>query len=77
MLTELLGTERRMTSITKQDAQNVKRVLLELPANRNKMPLTRNLPLLEAVKVQDVQKITTVMQWLRRARWLTVSRSST
>ena len=60
MLTELLGADRPMASITKKDAQSAKRVLLELPANRNKMPQTRNLSLLDAAQVKDVPKITTV-----------------
>jgi hypothetical protein len=51
LLTELFGPDRPLATLTKQDAQHAKRVLLELPANRNKMPKTRGLSLLEAMKV--------------------------
>jgi len=60
MLTELFGPDRLLASLTKQDAQHAKRTLLELPANRNKMPTTRGLTLLDAVKVQGVAKVTAV-----------------
>ena len=60
LLTELFGPDRPLETLTKQDAQHAKRVLLELPANRNKMPKTRGLSLLEAVKVPAVAKVTTV-----------------
>ncbi|WP_165802871.1 site-specific integrase [Pelagivirga sediminicola] len=60
LLTEVLGSDRIMTSITKQDAQAVKRILLELPANRHKIAATRELSLHEAVEVEGVQKITPV-----------------
>jgi hypothetical protein len=60
VLTELLGADRRMNSISKQDAQGVKRLLLLLPSNRNKHPQTRGLSLQQASTVQDVPKMTTV-----------------
>ena len=60
LLTELFGTDKPLATLTKQDAQHAKKVLLELPANRNKMPRTRGLPLLEAVTVPDVAKVSTV-----------------
>ncbi|MDX2485262.1 MAG: site-specific integrase [Pseudodonghicola sp.] len=60
LLTELLGSDRPMANIAKQDAQAVKRILLELPANRHKIAVTRELSLLEAVEVEGVQKITPV-----------------
>ncbi|WP_186766593.1 hypothetical protein [Puniceibacterium confluentis] len=59
-LVELLGEDRMMTSITKADAQEVKRVLLELPANKNKNPHTRHLSLREATTVRDVTKLSSV-----------------
>lgn len=43
LLTEYFGAERPIQGITKRDAQDIKRVLLELPANRHKMPQTRTL----------------------------------
>lgn len=60
VLTELLGADRRMNSISKQDTQAVKRLLLLLPSNRNKHPETRGLSLLQATTVQGVPKMTTV-----------------
>ncbi len=60
LLTEVLGSDRPMANIAKQDAQNVKQILLELPTNRHKIAVTRELSLLEAVKVKGVQKITPV-----------------
>jgi integrase len=60
LLTELFGPGKPLATLTKQDAQHAKKVLLELPANRNKMPRTRGLPLLEAVTVPDVAKVSTV-----------------
>lgn len=60
LLTEVLGRDRLMANIAKQDAQAVKRILLELPANRHKIALTRDLSLREAVEVKGVQKITPV-----------------
>ncbi len=60
LLTEVLGRDRLMANIAKQDAQAVKRILLKLPANRHKIALTRDLSLREAVEVKGVQKITPV-----------------
>ena len=57
VLVELLGGKTKMSSITKQDAQNVKAVVISLPANKNKNPKTRDLPLKEAAKVYGVPKL--------------------
>ncbi len=60
LLTEYFGADRPIGEIAKRDAQEIKRVLLELPANRHKMPQTRTLSLLEATKVTGLDKITAV-----------------
>jgi hypothetical protein len=62
MLTELFGPDKPLATLNKQDAQHAKKVLLELPANRNKMPRTRGLSLLEAVTVPDVAKVRTTIR---------------
>ena len=60
LLAEVLGSDRLMANIAKQDAQAVKRIMLELPANRHKIARTRDLSLPEAVEVKGVPKITPV-----------------
>lgn len=60
VLTEVLGVDRSMNSISKQDAQDIKRLLLLLPSNRNKHPQTRGLSLQQASSVQGVPKMSTV-----------------
>lgn len=60
LLCEVIGGERPIASITKQDASTVKKVLLELPANRHKIARTRDLSLKGALEVQGVQKVSTV-----------------
>ena len=57
VLIELLGGKTKMSAIGKQDAQDVKAVVISLPANKNKNPKTRDLPLKEAAKVDGVQKL--------------------
>jgi integrase len=60
LLTEVMGSTRSMASIAKQDAQAVKKILLDLPANRHKIALTRELSLKDALEVQGVQKVSSV-----------------
>jgi integrase len=60
LLTEYFGPDRPIGEIAKRDAQDIKRVLLELPANRHKMPQTRTLALREATEVAGLDKITAV-----------------
>jgi integrase len=60
LLTEYFGADRLVVEITKRDAQDIKRVLLELPANRHKMPQTRTLSVREATKVTGLAKISAV-----------------
>ena len=51
VLTELLGAATPMNAITKKDAQEVKSVLFDLPANKNKHPEARDPTLREAAKL--------------------------
>jgi integrase len=51
ILTEFFGRERLLATITKQDANDVKKLLLNLPSSRNTIPALKGLPLLEVVKV--------------------------
>ncbi len=60
LLTEYFGADRPIGGVTKRDAQDIKRVLLELPANRHKMPQTRTLSLREATEVTGLAKISAV-----------------
>ena len=51
----MVGTTAR--ALTKADARHVKEVLLRLPKNRRKNPLTRDLSLHEALEVPGVPQI--------------------
>ena len=57
VLVELLGGATPMVSIAKKDAQDVKSVLLKIPANKNKNPKTQNLSLREAANVPGVASL--------------------
>jgi len=54
---EFFGPERPLADITRQDANELKKLLQKLPLNRNTRPETRGLPLIEAVKVEGVPKV--------------------
>ncbi|MCB1471204.1 MAG: site-specific integrase [Rhizobiaceae bacterium] len=57
---DLLGRitgDKLPSKFTRADAQKVKEVLLRLPTNRNKSPLTRGLPLEKMLEVAGVQVI--------------------
>lgn len=56
-LIELLGPNLPVSTLSKRHAQDVKAVLLELPLNKSKHPITRNLSLREAAKVAGLEKI--------------------
>lgn len=58
LLDEITG-HKALTAITKSDAQEVKRILLRLPWNRNKMAATRGKPLAEMLEVPGVRVIST------------------
>jgi site-specific recombinase XerD len=60
LLTEYFGADRLVGEITKGEAQDIKRVLLELPANRHKMPQSRTLSVREATEVTGLAKISAV-----------------
>lgn len=49
-----------VATVSRQDAQDVKKVLLELPSNRNKRPETRNLSARDAANVPGVPKLDSV-----------------
>lgn len=57
VLVELLGAATKAAVIGKQHAQDVKAVVMTLPANKNKNPKTRNLSLRDAAKVEGVPKL--------------------
>jgi len=57
ILLEHLGPERRLGTVTKQDASNVKKLLQMLPASRNTKPHLKGMSLSEVVKVKDQKSI--------------------
>ena len=57
VLLEYFGEERPMGDISRHDASELKKVVQALPVNRNTKPETKGLPLLEAVEVQGVRKV--------------------
>ena len=57
LLMDMVGRDNVARSLTKADARHVKGVLLRLPKNRRKNPLTRDLSLHEALEVPGVPKI--------------------
>lgn len=60
VLKELLGPECSMATINKVNSRDVKAVLTALPANINKLPQTRSLPLRAAAEVLGLPKLSTV-----------------
>lgn len=59
VLVELIGGDTPMAAITKKHVQDVRLVVLKLPSNKNKNPLTRDLSLRDAAKVPGVQGMST------------------
>ncbi len=57
ILLEYFGPERSLATISKQDASEVKKILQVLPSSRNTKPALKDLPLLEAIKVDGHKKI--------------------
>ena len=57
LLAQILPAELTVEAMTKENAREVKSVLLKLPANREKNPKTRKLSLLEACEADGVAKI--------------------
>lgn len=57
ILLEYFGPDRVLGSITKQDASEVKKVLLVLPSSRNTKPALKDLPLMDVIKVKGHKTI--------------------
>jgi integrase len=57
VLIELLGGSTLISCIGMQEAQDVKIVVRNMPANKNKNPKTRDLSLRDAAKVPGVQRL--------------------
>jgi len=57
ILVEYFGPDRLLGTITKQDANEVKKVLQALPASRNTKPALKDMPLLEVIKLPGHKKI--------------------
>ncbi|MEP0577525.1 MAG: integrase [Roseobacter sp.] len=67
-LIELFGTDRVLASITQKDAQEAKKLMMELPARRKTMPATRDLNLRDATKVAGLSKISVeTLNWYLQA----------
>ncbi len=66
-LIELLGEDFNFTTMDTAKARYVKDILIETPANRRKMKETRDLPLLEQIKIDGVEKlsVTSVNKYLQ------------
>lgn len=60
VLPEILGAAKPLRAITDQDAQDIKRLIQGLPANRNKLPQTKELSIRESVEVAGIAKISAV-----------------
>ena len=54
---EYFGSDRVLSTITRQDANELKKILQRLPLHRNTRPQTKGLPLLEAIEVTGVDKV--------------------
>ena len=57
ILLEYLGPNRRLATVTKQEASDVKKVLQMLPVSRNTKPHLKGLSLSEVVKVKGEKTI--------------------
>nr|WP_246097115.1 site-specific integrase [Ruegeria faecimaris] len=57
ILIEYFGPDRLLSTITKQDANEVKKVLQALPSSRNTKPALKNMPLMEVIKLPGQKKI--------------------
>jgi integrase len=67
-LIEIFGTDRVLASITQKDAQEAKKLMMELPARRKTMPATRDLNLRDATKVAGLSKISVeTLNWYLQA----------
>jgi integrase len=67
-LLEIFGADRVLASITQKDAQEAKKLMMELPARRKTMPATRDLNLRDATKVAGLSKISVeTLNWYLQA----------
>lgn len=67
-LIEIFGTDRVLASITQKDAQEAKKLMMELPARRKTMPATRDLNLRDATKISGLSKISVeTLNWYLQA----------
>ena len=67
-LIEIFGPDRILDSISQKDAQEVKKLMMELPARRKTLPATRNLSLRDAAKVEGLRKISVeTLNWYLQA----------
>lgn len=57
ILIEYFGSDRLLGTITKQDANAVKKILQALPASRNMKPKRKAMPLMEVIKEPVHRKI--------------------
>ena len=57
VMLEYFGKEKPLTEITKRDASALKKVLQAMPSSRNTKPALKDLPLMEAIKVEGHKKI--------------------
>lgn len=57
ILAEYFGPERLLGTITRQDANEVKKVLQALPASRNTKPKLKTMPLMQVIKEPGHKKI--------------------
>ncbi|WP_254447304.1 site-specific integrase [Ruegeria sp. HKCCA5426] len=57
ILVEYFGPDRLLSTITKQDANEVKKVLQALPSSRNTKPALKNMPLVEVIELPGQKKI--------------------
>lgn len=57
VMLEFFDPDRPFAGITREDAAELKKVVMALPVNRNTKSETKGLPLLEAVQVEGVKKI--------------------
>lgn len=56
-LQEIIGSKFIITDMDAEIARHVRDTVQAMPMNRSKDPKVRDLPLMEAVKVQDVQRV--------------------
>ncbi|WP_162798449.1 site-specific integrase [Sulfitobacter sp. SK012] len=67
-LIEIFGADRVLASISQKDAQEAKKLMMELPSRRKTLPATRDLSLRDATKVDGLNKISVeTLNWYLQA----------